>query len=142
HQHPAPSSHGGSANVPSYPTDAYTPHGYLANPFAVAHSWSDGDGGSLRGSREYVGFDWLLPWTLRWQASVELLVALRGGSQTLAARADFSHADLRSPHHSATLFEYRWEAFERVWTASFTLVDRDQLGLEVTWTGAPEGADD
>ena len=31
-----------------FPSDEYTPHGYLANPFAVAHSWSEGEGGCLR----------------------------------------------------------------------------------------------
>src|SRR3954464_14102913 len=28
-----------------FPVDEYTPHGYLANPFSVAHSWTEGEGG-------------------------------------------------------------------------------------------------
>jgi hypothetical protein len=117
-----------------FPIDDYTPHGYLANPRAVAHSWSESEGGCLRSSREYVGFGWLLPWTLRWQANVELLVVLRSGDRTLATRADFDAAGLHASHHSARLFEYRWQAFGRAWTACYTLIDRDQLGLQVTWT--------
>ena len=59
---------------PGFPTDDYTPHGYLANPFAVAHSWTEGEGGCLRTSREYLGLGWQLPWTQNAKASVELIV--------------------------------------------------------------------
>ncbi len=123
--------------MPGFPIDEYTPHGYLANPFAVAHSWNDGGGGCLRSSREYIGFGWLLPWTLRWRANVELLVVLKHGDQTLATRADFEACDLRSTHHTADLFEYRWVAFGRTWTAAYVLAAKDQLGLELSWE--PDG---
>jgi hypothetical protein len=117
-----------------FPTDDYTPHGYLANPFAVAHSWAEGAGGSVRTSREYVGVGWHLPWPQNAKASVELVVMLAGDGQRFERRADFASAGLTSPHHSATLFELRWEALGRRWEASFALLGRDALGLEVKWT--------
>src|SRR4051812_27199467 len=118
-----------------FPADDYTPHGYLANPFAVAHSWTDGEGGCLRTSREYLGLGWQLPWALKAQASVELIVQLEGDGQRLGRRADFAAAGLTSPHHSATLFVYQWEALGRRWEAAYTLVERDMLGLQVSWQG-------
>jgi hypothetical protein len=123
-----------------FPVDAYTPHGYLANPYSVAHSWSAGEGGCLRSSREHVGFGWQLPWALRAQASVDLVVSLEGDGQRLVTRADFDAAGLHSPHHSANLFVYRWEALGRTWEAAYTLVDRDALGVEVSWVPLPDAA--
>jgi hypothetical protein len=87
-----------------FPTDDYTPHGYLANPFAVAHSWTEGEGGCLRSTRNQVGFGWQLPWSLRAQAGVDLVVELRGDGQSLVTRADFADAGLISPHHTSNLF--------------------------------------
>jgi hypothetical protein len=129
-----------------FPTDEYTPHGYLANPFAVAHSWTEGEGGCLRTSREYVGIGWQLPWALRAQASVELVVTLEGGGQRFERRADVASAGLISPHHSASLFVYRWEALGRVWEAAYTLsephllVEEATLGLRVSWTAVPDAS--
>jgi len=120
--------------VSGFPEDEYTPHGYLANPYAVAHSWSEGDGGSLRSSREHVGFGWLLPWPQWSRVVVDLIVVLRRGAETLVTRADFAEHGLHAPHHASRLFVYRWQAFGRTWEASYTLVGRDRLGLSVTWT--------
>src|SRR4051794_15087653 len=128
-----------------FPPDDYTPHGYLANPYAVAHSWADGiegEGGCLRTSREYLGLGWQLPWALRAKASHELMIELAGDGQRFERRADFAAAGLTSPHHSARLFVYRWEALGRVWEASYTLVEQDALGLEVTWTPVSEAPGD
>src|SRR4051794_10112044 len=116
-----------------FPTDEYTPHGYLANPFAVAHSWSEGEGGCLRTSREHLGLGWQFPWAQNAKASVELVIRLEGDGQRFEKRADFAALGLVSTHHSANLFVYRWEALGRIWTAAFTLIERDMLGLAVTW---------
>ena len=121
-----------------FPVDVYTPHGYLANPFAVAHSWSEGEGGCLRTSREYVGMGWQFPWALRAQASVDLIVTLESGDERLVTRADFDRAGLVSPHHSANLFVYRWEAFGQSWDASFMLIDEERLGVELEWSPLPD----
>jgi len=123
-----------------FPVDEYTPHGYLANPYSVAHSWSEGEGGCLRSSREYVGFGWQLPWALRAQASADLIVTLEADDQRLVTRADFDAAGLVSPHHSANLFVYRWEAFGRSWEAAYVLVEQDTLGVEVSWEQTSEAA--
>ncbi|MFN8632761.1 MAG: hypothetical protein U0893_02825 [Chloroflexota bacterium] len=116
-----------------FPADSYTPHGYLANPFAVAHSWTDGEGGCLRTTRQRLGLGWQLPWALQARASLDLVVTLEGPTGRLARRVDFARVGLVSPHHSARLLVYRWEAFGRRWEASYTLVDRDTLGLDVSW---------
>src|SRR5688572_3985436 len=121
-----------------FPVDAYTPHGYLANPYAVAHSWSDVEGGCLRTSRDVVGLGWQLPWALATQASVNLVVSLEGDGQRLVTRADFDAAGLVSTHHSANLFVYRWEALGRRWEAAYTLVAQDVLGINVTWEPLPD----
>ena len=116
-----------------FPVDEYTPHGYLANPFAVAHSWSEGEGGCLRTSREDIGFGWQLPWALRAQAGLDLVVTLGDGRARVLRRAHFEGAGLHSPHHSANLFVYRWDWLGRTWEAAYTLVEQDVLGLQVTW---------
>ena len=122
-----------------FPTDAYTPHGYLANPYAVARSWSEGEGGCLRTTRDFVGMGWQLPWALRAQASIDLIVTLASDDRRLEARADFDAAGLVSSHHSAILFVYRWEALGRRWEAAYTILeplllpDENRLGLQVSW---------
>ncbi|HZO28245.1 MAG TPA: hypothetical protein VFH48_19900 [Chloroflexota bacterium] len=131
-----------------FPVDEYTPHGYLANPYAVAHSWSEGEGGCLRSSRNHVGFGWQLPWALRAQASVDLVVSLEGDGHQLVTRADFDAAGLISPHHSANLFVYRWQAFGKTWEAAYTIFEplmldeSNRLGLQVRWEPAPEAYSD
>src|SRR5688572_1788742 len=123
---------------PGFPDDEYTPHGYLANPSAVAHSWSEGEGGCLRTSREQLGLGWQLPWALRAQASIDLVVTLEGDGQRLLTRADFDAAGLHSPHHSANLFAFRWPGVGRIWEAAYTLLERDVLGIKVSWTPSPD----
>jgi len=127
----------GTESRPGCPPDAYTPHGYLANPYAVARSWSEGTGGCLRSSRNAVGFGWQLPWALRAEASLDLTVQLEGGGRRYKQRSDFADAGLITTEHSARVFTYQWQALGRVWTAAYTLVEQDTLGLELTWAPAP-----
>jgi hypothetical protein len=121
-----------------FPLDEYTPHGYLANPFAVARSWSESEGGCLRTTRDFIGLGWQLPWALRAQASVDLVVTLGDDGPRQPRRSTFGSASLVSPHHSANLFVYRWEELGRIWEAAYTLVERDVLGVQVTWQPSPE----
>ncbi len=120
-----------------FPADDYTPHGYLANPHAVAHSWSDGEGGCLRSSRCHLGIGWQLPWALQAKASADLVIALECDGQRLVTRADFARCDLTSPHHTSQLLTYRWQAFGCDWDASFALIADGQLGLQVVWSSLP-----
>ena len=123
---------------PGYPSDQYTPHGYLANPSAFATSWQDGYGGSLRSTGETVGFGWLYPWALRPAAGAQLQIGVAVAGERLLHRADFTRADLVSPHHSALLFEYAWRLRGLAFRARFTLVDDDTLGLDLSAERAPD----
>jgi hypothetical protein len=120
-----------------FPPDDYTPHGYLANPHAVAHSWSDGEGGCLRSSRSHLGVGWQLPWALKAQASADFVVALECGEERLVTRADFASCGLFSPHHSSQLLTYRWQAFGYTWDASYVQVDPNALGVQVVCSVLP-----
>jgi hypothetical protein len=85
-----------------------------------------------------VGVGWQLPWALRAEASVELVVMLDCDGQQLTGRTDFASSGLVSPHHSATLFVDRWTALGHHWEAAYTLLEQDTLGVEVTWQPADE----
>ncbi|MGE3912399.1 MAG: hypothetical protein AB7K36_23760 [Chloroflexota bacterium] len=122
----------------AFPADDYTPHGYLANPSAFARSWSHGEGGCLRTSRQHLGVGWQVPWALKAQASADLVVALECDGERLVTRADFEHHELSSPHHTSQLMTLRWQAFGQVWDASFVRVDADTLGLQLVWSPAPD----
>ena len=125
----------------AYPADDYTPHGYLANPSAVAHSWSDGEGGCLRSTRDHLGVGWQLPWALQAKASADLIVTLECDGEQLVTRAEFASCDLTSPHHTSQLLTYRWEAFGQSWDASFVLVNADALGVQVVCSPVPGEAE-
>jgi hypothetical protein len=114
-----------------FPRDDYTPHGLLANPYAVAHSWKDSSGGVLRTSREGIGVGWVYPWALGAEAYAELGLEVGQGERPLLDEADNLRDRVRAPHHSARLLELAWEAFGYRWTASFVLVAADQLALVV-----------
>ncbi|MDP8922986.1 MAG: hypothetical protein M3O34_08945 [Chloroflexota bacterium] len=112
-----------------FPRDDYTPHGLLANPYAVARSWQEGSGGVLRSSREGVGLGWVYPWALGAEAGAELRVDIRYGGRQLFDAAGSDR--VRATHHSARLLELAWEGFGYDWTARLVLVTRDELGLEI-----------
>ena len=121
----------------SFPRDDYTPHGLLANPYAVAHSWQEGSGGVLRTSREGVGLGWVYPWALGADAFAELRVDVWCGGRRLFGDANGNRDAvgwdrLRATHHSARLLELAWEGLGYGWTASFALVTGDEIGLVVT----------
>lgn len=128
HVHPADALCG-------FPTDEYTPHGYLANPFAVAHSWSEGRGGNLRSTDEAVGFGWVYPWARGARAGAQIEIGLVHDGGRLFARNDFERVGLTAPHHSALLFEYAWQLEGARCRARFVLVAEDELGLEVEVAG-------
>ncbi|HYU18914.1 MAG TPA: hypothetical protein VEQ11_09475 [Chloroflexota bacterium] len=114
-----------------FPRDDYTPHGYLANPYAFATSWTQGHGGNLRSTREAVGFGWLYPWARDARAGSQLEIAVSYGAESLVTRADFERFGLSAPHHSALLFEYLWRIAGFEFAARFVLVGEHELGLEM-----------
>lgn len=117
--------------------DDYTPHGLLANPYAIARSWKDGSGGVIRTSRAGVGLGWVYPWALGAEAHAELRVDVRQGGRPLFGGSQAVEGQLRATHHSARLLELAWEGFGYRWTASFVLVGADELGLEVATERLP-----
>ena len=134
-----------TAWVDGFPRDDYTPHGYLANPYAFARSWSDGQGGNLRSTEGAVGFGWLYPWARGARAGAQLELGIASADRRLLSRADFELAGLSAPHHSALLFEYAWELRGLECRARFVLLGEDELGMEVEVGEGPsrgEGSDD
>ena len=121
-----------------FPTDAYTPHGYLANPHAFARSWSDGHGGNLRSTREAVGFGWLYPWARDASAGAQIEL----GVDDAVCRADFERmSTFHAPRHSSLLFEYTWMHAGLDGRARFVLLGQDELGLEVEIESGVDGED-
>jgi hypothetical protein len=119
-----------------FPRDEYTPFGYLANPYAVARSWSEGKGGNLRSTDDSVGFGWLYPWARGAEAGAQIEIGVGRGSELMLARSDFERAGLYASHHSANLFEYTWSCWGVTWCARFVLVGENELGVEVEIDGA------
>jgi len=113
-----------------FPRDEYTPHGLLANPAAMAHSWSEGSGGVLRTTRDpsCVGVGWVYPWALGAEAGAELRVTIRDGAAL----------QIHAAHHSARLFEFGWHARGYRWRARYTLIAPDELGVELAADRAVE----
>ena len=120
-----------------FPRDDYTPHGLLANPHAVAHSWKEGSGGVLRTVRSWtpvsepIGVGWLYPWALGAQAGIELLIDISRGDHFQSFGWEFERTTLRSPHHSSQLIELEWTSFGHQWNAAFVLVGESEVGLEL-----------
>ena len=42
----------------TFPTDTYTPYGYLQSPDHLARSWDDATGGMIRTSEQFLGMGW------------------------------------------------------------------------------------
>ena len=115
-----------------FPRDDYTPHGLLANPYAVARSWKEAYGGVLRTSRDGVGVVWVYPWALGAEAHAELRVEVLRGERRLPGDTGVVGDHARATHHSARLLEIVWEGLGYRWTASFVQVAPTELGVEVT----------
>ncbi len=127
-----------------FPRDEYTPHGYLATPESYATSWLEGSGGNLRSTRGAIGFGWLYPWARDAVAGAQLEIGLgRTGSEgttDLAISREYFETGPEpptAPHHSSLLFEYRFFAFGALVEARFTLLDPDELAVEIDVTPGP-----
>ncbi|MBI4493168.1 MAG: hypothetical protein HY690_10300 [Chloroflexi bacterium] len=105
----------------------YTPFGYLRNPFAVARSWEEGEGGGLRATLERPGFGWVYPWPRQPSSGAGLELGCSLGAHTWHTRADFAQLGYRSAHHSCLVFSYDWRLAGLELHACFLLAERDVL---------------
>jgi hypothetical protein len=114
----------------------FTPYGYLRNPFAVARSWGDGDGGGLRSTREQPGFGWEYPWPRSPIAGAGLELGCRLGERSWQSRAEFADLGYHSACHSCLVFSYDWSLPGMEVHARFLLAERDVVLCIVDWEPA------
>jgi len=88
----------------TFPTDAYTPYGYLQSQEHRAHSWDDATGGMIRTSERLLGMGWAYVHPRR---AVFLCAGLELGRTTLHSRADWAAHGLHAAHHSSQLMTFR-----------------------------------
>ncbi len=88
----------------TFPTDAYTPYGYLHSPEHVARSWNDASGGMIRTSERFLGMGWAYVHPRR---AVFLCAGLELGKTKLHSRADWAACGLHATHHSSQLMTFR-----------------------------------
>jgi hypothetical protein len=123
-----------------YPTDSYTPFGYLANPTAFARSWRVGEGGSLRSTDELPGFGWWYPFHQRAIASYALELQLQVDGRQYRTRRDWDALGLHAQRHGAALFTYAATRGDIALSADFFLAHQDALvcAVSVRNSGASE----
>jgi hypothetical protein len=116
-----------------FPTDDYTPHGYLDNP---AHSWALHPSGVLR-SLAPIGMGWHVPnygsyGRNQFRYSAHLLAGLRVGGHVYFAKEDFASQGitLRGGRLFRHIFGVDFQIGDTgIWSgASFFLADEDTLG--------------
>lgn len=88
----------------AFPTDAYTPYGYLHSPEHIARSWHEARGGMLRTSERHLGMGWAYVHPRR---AVFLCAGLQLGNQRLITRADWQPWHLHAPYHSSQIMTFR-----------------------------------
>ncbi len=88
----------------TFPTDAYTPYGYLHSPEHVARSWEDASGGMIRTSERFLGMGWAYVHPRR---AIFLCAGLELGKAKLHSRADWAAHGLHASHHSSHLMIFR-----------------------------------
>lgn len=120
----------------AFPSDSYTPFGYLANPYHRARTYSDVEGGLLRSTDGPVGFGWVEPTAREPLDEGAIVVVLRWNDRTYQTRSDFSRLGLESRHHTSALFTYDWMMDGARGAASFALSSRDTLTAEILLTNS------
>ncbi|HZT74635.1 MAG TPA: hypothetical protein VE996_13385 [Terriglobales bacterium] len=119
----------------AWPEDAYTPFGYLDNPF---HTWDLHRSGNLR-SAPAIGFGFYYPagpggyfdfqHDAIYQALLRLGFVLDG--RLFFDSEDFAPDQLTAPHHSHLLFTYAFTAGDCAAQATFLQVGEDTLAARV-----------
>lgn len=119
----------------AYPAAAYTPFGYLNNPY---HCWDLHRSGILR-SVPAIGFGFYFPagpggyFDYGRQAVYQglLRLGLRIGDRLYFDSEDFGAGQLTAPHHSQDLFRYAFAAAGLEVSAEFLLAGEDTLAARV-----------
>jgi len=88
----------------AFPTDTYTPYGYLQSAEHRARSWDDASGGMIRTSERFLGMGWAYVHPRR---AVFLCAGLELGAMNLYSRADWAAHGLHASHHSSQLMTFR-----------------------------------
>ena len=88
----------------TFPSDAYTPYGYLHSPDHGARSWNDASGGLIRTSERSLGMGWAYVHPRR---AVFLSAGLAYGKTRLVSRDDWAAHALHASHHSSQLMTFR-----------------------------------
>jgi hypothetical protein len=111
----------------TFPVGDYTPFGYLANPYHLARSWTDVEGGLVRSTDDVVGFGWVEPTARKPTSDVHIALALRWKGQTYQTRSDFARLGYRAAHHSSQLFTYNWALDTVLGSLALALAGQDEL---------------
>lgn len=119
----------------SFPSDTYTPFGYLGNPY---HAWELHPSGVLR-SVEAMGFGFYFPagpggyfdyaHAARYQALLRFGLDLDG--HTYLEPGDFAPGQLTATHHSHNLFTFAFTAGALAVALTFFQVGEDTLAMRV-----------
>ena len=88
----------------TFPTDTYTPYGYLQSTEHRARSWDDASGGMIRTSERFLGMGWAYVHPRR---AVFLCAGLEIGAMKLHSCADWAAHGLHASHHSSQLMTFR-----------------------------------
>ncbi len=119
------------------PSDDFTPHGYLDNPY---HSWKLNPSGVLR-SLPPLGMGWHVPnlgsYVLnQFQYTAHLMIGLNINDLVLITPEDFRRhkCTINSQLHTKTRFEYTCHVpqYELTLTARYFLVQEHELGCVLT----------
>lgn len=117
----------------TFPTDSYTPFGYLANPFHRARSWTDPpEAGLLRSTDDAVGFGWVEPTARRPTLEANMVLVARWNDRVYQHRGDFARLGYAARHHSSRAFSYDWHQDLVSGSLTFALADRDDLVATLT----------
>lgn len=112
-----------------FPENDYTPFGYLDNPF---HTWKLNRSGVFRVSPP-VGFEWLLPNSLKPFLKTSINIGLHIENQVLLLQPDWQNLSvpLTSPYHSKNLFAFSWQWHDFSACCEFFLADEKGLAFKV-----------
>lgn len=119
----------------SFPTDNYTPHGYLDNPYD-AGPWTGFEAGGVIRSFEACSFGWFWP-SGEARAGASLRVGLRDSGSRMLTAEEFRAADtpLQSRYHSSRVQTFDFKFHDAQVSLAYMLAGRDALLCQVSFQG-------